>query len=73
MLLFSVFNQAVRYGLAETLCCRELTQHKVTLSRALPLPFQICQVTARPPPAAASLAVFPLGFYFPEGDHFNQP
>lgn len=71
MILFNVFNQVVHYWLAETLCCCELTQHKVILFIVLPFPFQICKVTVPQSPAAVSLAVFSLSFYFPKGDRFN--
>lgn len=71
MMQFKVFNQVVHYWLAETLCCCELTQHKVILFIAVPLPFQICKVTVHQSPAAVSLAVFSLSFYFLKGDRFN--
>lgn len=72
MILFNVFNQLVHYWLAETLCCCELTQHEVILFIVLPFPFQICKVTMHQSPAAVSLAVFSLSFYFPKGDCFKQ-
>lgn len=62
MIPFNVINQGVHYWLAETLCCCELTQHKVILFIVLPLPFQICKVTVHQPPTAANLALFPLSF-----------
>lgn len=71
MILLSVFNQVVHYWLAETLCCCELTQHKVILFRVLPFPLQICKLTVNQSPAAVSLAVFPLSFSLPKGDCFN--
>lgn len=69
MIPFNVINQVVHYWLAETLCCCELTQHKVILLIVLPLPFQICKVTVHQPPAAANLALFSPGFFSPKGDH----
>lgn len=72
MILFNVFNQLVHYWLAETLCYCKLTQHKVILFIVLPFPFQICKVTVHQSPAAVSLAVFSLSFYFPKGDCFNR-
>lgn len=64
MILFNVFNQVVHYWLAETLCCCELTQHKVILFIVLPFPFQIWKVTVHQSPAAVSLAVFSLKLLF---------
>lgn len=72
MMLLSVFNQVVHYWLAETLCCCELTHHKVILSIVLPFPLQICQVTVHQSPAALTLAVFPLSFSLPKCDHFTM-
>lgn len=68
MMPFNVINQVVHYWLAETLCCCELTQHKVILFIVLLLPFQICKVTVHQSPAAANLALFSLSFSFPKGD-----
>lgn len=72
MILFNVFNQVAHYWLAETLCCCELTQHKVVLFIVLPFPFQIRKVTVHQSPAAVRLAAFSLSFYFPKGDHFDR-
>lgn len=67
-----VINQVVHYWLAETLCCCDLTQHKVILFIVLPLPFQICKVTVHQPPAAANLALFSLSFFSSKSDHLTD-